>query len=411
MPGALLSPLAIVQIVRQLDRSGGASGVAFTLAAEFRRRGLEVTNFCLYPPVQAEGADLGEVVLCRRLAAVCRAIPWSRIRLCLEVPLFTLAATRAARRHKRAVVLVHGDGLAGDVFVAHSCHWAGIAAKIAAGRWAWVFWPLHPLLLAREAFAIRRMRFRLLVAVSGEVGAQFARHHHLSAERILSIPSGVDRERFRPAADKAACRHALGLPEHATLLLFVGHQFATKGLHLALEGLALCGEKGDPRLLVIGGDHTPPYRALARRLGVSPRVLFLGRQAEVERYFAAADLLLLLSEYEAFGLVGLEALASGVPVLATRVGGIPEYLEEGVNGHFVERTAAAVAARLKALLADPEGLARLARAARDSTRGHAWSEVAEAYIAACQRLATARGLPGQVPLAPRPPGESREAPA
>ncbi|MCK4412582.1 MAG: glycosyltransferase family 4 protein [Candidatus Eisenbacteria sp.] len=388
MPRPRLRPRAIVQIVRGLSRSGGISGVAFELAAEFRRRGHPVENVCLYPPEQAEGIDLGEVSRCPRLAALCRAIPWRHLRLMVEVPLFTLIATRSARQRHAALVIVHGDGCAGDLFVAHSCHRAAIAAKIAARRWAWALWPLHAYLLLRELLIVGR-GFRFIVGVSREVARQFRHFHRIPPERIVSIVNGVDRDRFHPAASKPEARLTLGLPAEATILLFVGHQFATKGLGIILEGLARCGTAADPLLLVIGDDRPGPYRARAARLGIAGRVHFLGRQSEIERYYQAADLLVLLSEYEALGLVGLEALSCGVPVMATRTGGITEYLQDGVNGVFVERSAAAVGERLGRLLANEEERRRLAEAARPSTRPFAWSVIADEYLRLGERIAGA----------------------
>lgn len=374
-------PLRILMITRALGRARGISAVAFALAEQWRNRGIDVTTFCLEPPADAAGTDLGTIETCPRLAALCRAIPSRRLRLLIEVPLFTRLATRRARRARGSFVVVQGDGEAGDLFVAHSCHRAALDAKRAARRRAYRFWPLHRYLLARERRIATGNGPARIVAVSDEVAADFRRLYGTAPERLVVIENGVDPERFRPAPDRDALRRRLGLPTDATLLLFVGQQFETKGLRVALHALARVRALPAPWLLVAGEDDPGPYRRLAGDLGLAGRVVFLGLQRDLAPHMAAADLLLLLSEYEAFGLAGLEALASGVPVVATRAGGIRAYLRDGVNGHFVEREAGALAELLDRLLSEREALPRLAARARESALAFAWSGVAARYAA------------------------------
>jgi glycosyltransferase involved in cell wall biosynthesis len=371
-------PPEILQVVRELDRARGIPAVAFALARAWRRAGLDVTTFCLRSEAPA-GTDLGRIETCPGLDRFCRAIPWRRARLALEVPLFTRRATRRARARGGALVIVHGDGRAADLFVAHSCHRAALAAKRAAGRWAYRFWPLHAYLLARERSVATSPAIRRIVAVSPEVAAEFAQLYAAGPERVAVIPNGVDRERFRPPLDRPALRRALEVPETSALLLMIANQFETKGLRIALAALARLGGGSPAHLIVIGDDHVRPYRRLAQQLGIASRVRFLGHRSDVAPYVAAADLLLLLSEYEAFGLVGLEALSSGVPILATCTGGIHAYLRNGENGFFVERTPDAVAARLRALFEHPDLLARLRERARPSTEAFDWSAIAPQY--------------------------------
>jgi glycosyltransferase involved in cell wall biosynthesis len=374
-------PLRILMITRALGRARGISAVAFALAEQWRQRGIEVTTFCLQPPDDAGGTDIGTIESCPRLAALCRAIPSRRMRLLLEVPLFTRLATRRARRARDCFVIVQGDGEAGDLFVAHSCHRAALDAKRAAHRRAFRFWPLHRYLLARERRIATGTAPARIVAVSDEVAADFARLYATPPQRLLVIENGVDPDRFRPAPDREALRRRLGLPTDGPLLLFAGQQFETKGLRIALQALARVRAQPAPLLLVAGEDGAAPFRRLAAELGLAPRVLFLGLLRDLAPHMAAADLLLLLSEYEAFGLVGLEALASGVPVVATRTGGIGAYLHDGVNGHFVQREPAALALLLDRLLSDRKALARLAGRARESALAFAWSGVAARYAA------------------------------
>jgi UDP-glucose:(heptosyl)LPS alpha-1,3-glucosyltransferase len=186
--------------------------------------------------------------------------------------------------------------------------------------------------------------------------------------------------------DRRALRRQLNLPEEETLLLFVGHEFGRKGLRPIIEGLARCPAAGRTQLLVVGRDDPAPYRRLAASRGLGDRVRFFGPRSDVHRFFAAADLFIFLSNYESFGLVGLEALSSGVPVIASRVSGLEDYVKEGENGLLVERDPESLAQALTRVLNDSELFERLRTGARPSTESYAWSKIADQYLAAFKRI-------------------------
>ena len=124
----------------------------------------------------------------------------------------------------------------------------------------------------------------------------------------------------------------------------------------------------DAELLMVGdGPERGPAEMLARELGIEKNVTFLGKQSHVERLIPHADLILLPSELESFGLAALEAMACGVPPLATRTGGLPEVIEHGVDG-FLEEVGDtdALAARALEMLTDEEAHDRVAAAARNT---------------------------------------------
>ncbi len=310
------------------------------------------------------------------------------MRLALEVPLFSIWASAQARRLRadHDIVLSHGDSFTGDAFVAHSCHRAAIAAKRAAGGWGWLVNPLHWFVLSRESYNFGRARKPWLVAVSRGVAQEYERFYGIPPGRIVCIPNGVDRERYRPAGDKGALRRELGLPQGERLALFAGHEFARKGLREAIEGVALCRPDARPSLLVAGGDRPDRYRALAHSAGIEERVRFLGPRADLPRLYAACDLFLFLSNYESFGLVGLEALSAGLPVITTRVSGVVDYIREEENGLFVERNGAAVARALERLATDGALFERLRGNARASSEAYDWQLVAARYLTAMERM-------------------------
>lgn len=159
----------------------------------------------------------------------------------------------------------------------------------------------------------------------------------LTVER-LSTPSfwqplrvrAFDRnvERFAPERhrdDRQAIRTEFGTGD-ATVWLFVGSGWQRKGLDIAIEILAGV-EDASTQLWVVGRDHPRRWRKLVRRLGVESRTRFLGECKDLERYYAAADGLLLPTRYDAFGLVCLEAAAAGLPVVTSKNAGASERFE------------------------------------------------------------------------------------
>jgi UDP-glucose:(heptosyl)LPS alpha-1,3-glucosyltransferase len=158
--------------------------------------------------------------------------------------------------------------------------------------------------------------------------------------------------------------------------VFVGGDWERKGLRHAIEALELAPSW---RLLVVGDGDVKRYRAIARTSGVEAKVRFEGRQSDVARLYAAGDAFVLPTAYEAFPLVSLEAAAAGLPLLISRVNGVEELLEPGRNGWFIARDRHDIAARLRALEANPDLMQEMrARAMRAISR-YAWSQVVDSY--------------------------------
>jgi UDP-glucose:(heptosyl)LPS alpha-1,3-glucosyltransferase len=261
--------------------------------------------------------------------------------------LATAALARlAVRRGSWDVVQSHERTLGQDVYRAgEGCHRAYLALREdRAGR------PLYH----RAVLSLERRVFRTtpqIVAIARAGKTEIETLYEVAPARVTVVYNGVDLARFHPdnrARFAAAARSEAGLPVGACTLLFVGSGFARKGLGTAIEALAALDDRG-ARLLVLGRGDPTPYRALATRLGVDERVRWLGARPDAERWYAAADVLVLPARYEPFGNVHLEALASGTPVVTSTRSGGAEVVEEGVTGAVrepddVRGFAAAVAA-------------------------------------------------------------------
>lgn len=167
-------------------------------------------------------------------------------------------------------------------------------------------------------------------------------HYGVDPQRIAVVPCGVDMHRFRPG-DGPAARKRLGFPQDETIFLFVGRLDPVKGLDRLLDAFSRLPRSAPARLVVVGGDASEQGRLRefgqwAQKLGVSHRVIFSGRidHCGLPDFYAAADALVVASHYESFGLVALEALASGRPVIGPPVGVLPEVLSSPVCGALLQ---------------------------------------------------------------------------
>ena len=174
--------------------------------------------------------------------------------------------------------------------------------------------------------------------------AQFVDYYNADPQRVHVVPLGVQHAFFAPG-DQRAARQALGRDENDTLLLFVGRLQALKGVELALETLITMRRRGrDASLAIVGGPSGPEGRATLTRLhsrvieaGVIEHVSFVAPQSHqlLSTWMRAADVTLVPSRSESFGLVALESSACGTPVVASAVGGLLTLIEPGANGQLI----------------------------------------------------------------------------
>jgi glycosyltransferase involved in cell wall biosynthesis len=194
-------------------------------------------------------------------------------------------------------------------------------------------------------------------------------------ERVHYLPHGVDLLRFRPAApgERELLRTSLGWPTDRPIVLFVGRLSIEKGVLDLLEAWRLVDRRD--ALLVLVGPDMPAHpwdagrkaRAYVAQHGLEDRVRFEGPAAETSHLFRAADLFTQPSHFEAFGLSAIEAMASGVPIIASKVGGLIDFLVDNDNALLHEpRSPASIAAALTHGLWDASLRARLAKKALET---------------------------------------------
>jgi len=182
------------------------------------------------------------------------------------------------------------------------------------------------------------------VAISSPVYSEFVAHG-VPLPAIARIPNSVDTERFRPvsAAEKRATRQALGIPLAAFVVVYTGRLVDYKGLPLLLRvWQAAHAAYGECRLLLVGGGGLDMHncetalRGFVREHGLDETVIFTGSVDDVRSYLQASDVFVLPTEREAFGISLIEAMSCALPVIATRVGGIPDILQDNAEGCLVD---------------------------------------------------------------------------
>jgi D-inositol-3-phosphate glycosyltransferase len=220
----------------------------------------------------------------------------------------------------------------------------------------------------------------IVVANCSPEARQLEALYHLDGARIEVVTPGVDHAFFSPG-DPRGARWALEAG-HEPVLLFAGRIQPLKGVDVAVRTLAAV-ERRDAQLWIVGGASGPDgdhevarVRDLAAELGVAARVRFIPPQPHhlLSTYYRAADVCLVPSRSESFGLVALEAAACGVPVVASAVGGLLTLVEHGRTGYLVEgRDPADFAAWVDMVLADPVLHRRLSVSAAARARIYTWS--------------------------------------
>jgi D-inositol-3-phosphate glycosyltransferase len=219
------------------------------------------------------------------------------------------------------------------------------------------------------------------------------RHYRTPTSRMRVIPCGFDPDELQPV-DRAKARERLGLPADRPIVLQLGRMVPRKGVDTVIRALGILERRHAlrPLLLIVGGESPTPDPALTPEIGrlqriaaeerVAADVQFVGQRARSElRYFySAADVFVTMPWYEPFGITPVEAMACGIPVIGSRVGGIQYSVEDGRTGFLVEaRNADALARRLAHVFSNPS-IPRLLgkRALRRAWERFTWRDVARA---------------------------------
>ncbi len=223
-----------------------------------------------------------------------------------------------------------------------------------------------------------------IIAPTQKEKGELVLHYHASPERISVIPCGVNLELFQPM-DKVLAKQQLGFSD-SKIILFVGRIEPLKGIDQLLKAMSYLPNIQRVRLVIIGGDEHSQYelerlQKLSSELHIQDSVTFLGliKQEQMPYFYSAADVCVIPSYYESFGLVALESLACGTPVVATDVGNLKNIIRQGKTGYIVADNAPYhLADKIALLLAKPSRDVKFALSIRTSVSKFSWANVANA---------------------------------
>ncbi|MBI4181176.1 MAG: glycosyltransferase [Chloroflexi bacterium] len=229
-----------------------------------------------------------------------------------------------------------------------------------------------------------------IIAPTEKVKEELMLYCGASPERISVVPCGVNLELFRPM-DKAMAKQRLGFTDNK-LILFIGRIEPLKGIEQLLRAMPYLPNRQRPRLVIVGGDEQSQpdiekLKELSRQLHIEESVSFPGliKHEQTPYFYSAADVCVIPSYYESFGLVALEALACGTPVVATDVGNLKSIIRQGETGYVVsDNTPRHLADKIALLLSQPSPDRDSIATIRASVSQFSWSNIAEAIVRECR---------------------------
>ena len=372
---------ANVRLLIAYHRHGWDRGIerkSAELAERFARNGHAVEYLCATAEPRSGSAV--------RIARVpIRGGPTS-----LMLGTFDYFARRALRRRPHDLSLSFGSVVGCDILTAESCHRAGLEVisrmREHTGGEARNLGLADAIRLRIERRNYADRRYLCVVACSRRVQRELGGHYDVPASDVTVIPSGVDAQEFSPertGRERTDFRSSLGYGPDHTVLLFVGNEFARKGLKTLIQALGLLRDRS-LRLLVCGDGSPETYMRLARELGVADRIRFEGHVKGVARYFSASDIFVFPTLHEAFGLVILEAMASGLPVIVSKAAGAAEdHLRDGREGMLLDdpTDAARLARNIRSVIERPDRGRAFGEAGRMRASELTWEVCAAAWLA------------------------------
>ncbi|GEM_PF-1589249 len=273
------------------------------------------------------------------------------------------------------------DSLSADVVTMHACLKAAREAKEKSQEINFfrriagqaLFFPFTTSYLVTEKHILKKSK--KIIAVSQKLKEELLEHYRIPEDKITVIPNGVDLHKFKPdPVKRAKIRNQYGIREDEIVLIFVGHMFRAKGLDYIINAISKLNKV---KLFVVGEDpNIKSYKEKVVKACIQGKVVFAGNIPEgAEDFYAASDIFLLPSASEGFPLTSLEAAATGLPIISTKVGGLGELVKDGVNGYFVRRNSEKIREKIQILAQNEDLRRRMGKKAREAAKEYSWDEV------------------------------------
>jgi len=237
-----------------------------------------------------------------------------------------------------------------------------------------------------EKYTLKKCKH--IIAMSNLIKKFLIEDYNIQEEKISVVYDGVDINLFSPKNRRKyskEIREYHNIDKEEKILLFVGNPFSRKGLCYLVKSLPLI-KSNNYRVIILGRslpqDPIEKYISLAKSLGVEEKILYCGFSKEVHKYFASSDIFVLPTLYEPFGLVILEAMASGLPVIIPKNAGAAELIEDGKEGLLLNnpRDFNEIAEKINYLIENEKEMKRMRRAARKKAEKYPWERTAKEML-------------------------------
>ena len=373
--------MKICIVTHKIRKGDGQGRVNYEVVQEAIRRGHDLTLLaseiapelaensavnCIYIPVEGYPTEF-----IRNFIFAQKSADWLRKnRANLDLIKVNGAITMGAS-DVNAVHFVHGSWLKSPVHISHK-------RKDLYGLYQWLFTAANAY-WEKQAFR----KSKIIIAVSEKVAQELV-NIDVPRSQIRVVVNGVDLQEFAPGVSS---RTELGLPENVNLALFAGDiRISRKNLDTVLHALVKVPEL---HLAVVGGTQDSPYPAMAKALNISKRVHFLGYRRDMPQIQRASDLFVFPSRYEPFGLVVIEAMASGLPVITATTTGAADLVNPDCGIVLDDcDDVNALADALGLLNSDRSLRQQMGKVARTIAEQHSWSTMAQTYLNIFEELIT-----------------------
>lgn len=372
----------ILQASSTISQQGGICKVAYQMGYLLSQYQHRVTTFTSELDPEADVESLGRIIILKQPEWV-QNLP-AYLRNYFKSFYFTRdvhSIFKDKNKNPNCVTISHRDTYGADIAVGHSCHKESVKIKKNKRNPFWILNPIHHLYLKQEK-AICKHPETKLIAISTSIAEEYIKNYGIASDFVEVIPNGVDLLQFNPS-NKSGHRNSilqeLQLPREVFLLLFVGNEFKRKGLEFIIEALHHIDDES-LHLLVLGHADKSAFQKRTFQLGLSQNVHFLGRRSDAANFFSGSDLFIIPADYEPFGLVGIEAMSCGTPILATKLGGFLDYLRDGINGYFISRDSNDIADKIRMIKArDLKQIDEMSINARKTAEQYSWEGVGLHY--------------------------------
>ncbi len=364
--------MKIAVVLRRFNRVGGIERYVSEVTERFVRKH-EVHLITTWYDYKIDGVNVHKFPLPR----------WPFfVQIFLNAIKNTLAVKWLKGKYKFDVTYSQGsESFTADVVVMHSCHKAVVKQFKRERGWGYrllkTFEPTSNIVFLIERYVLERGS-RRIIAISEVVKKEILGCYNVPEDRIAVVYNGVNLDEFNPSNKikfRKKIRQYYGLNEDDTVLLFVANEFRRKGLEYVIR--ATRDLPKNVNVLVVGNDNPEPYKKIANELGVGNRVIFSGHSRSVREFYAASDIFVFPTVYEPFGLVILEAMATGMPVITSRIAGAAEIMQGREDCLLLKNPddIEELREKIETLLSDKELMRAMGKNARKTAENHSWDRV------------------------------------